>query len=83
MDWAGERGRAWKQLEYEKLWVDRAVRPELSPFVMKHMSCLLAWKFRLELICQDWAWEGFPIVISITLSFGVLLWEDRLKLFPC
>lgn len=34
-------------------------------------------------ICQDWAWEGFRIVITITLSFGVVLWEDRLKLFPC
>lgn len=34
-------------------------------------------------ICQDWAWEGFRIVIAVTLSFGVVLWEERLKLFPC
>lgn len=24
-----------------------------------------------------------PIVITVTLSFGVVLWEERLKLFPC
>lgn len=34
-------------------------------------------------ICQDWAWEGFRIVIAVTLSSGVVLWEERLKLFPC
>lgn len=43
----------------------------------------ISLEMEVELICQDWAKEGFYIVISVTLSFGVVLWEDWLKLFPC
>ena len=56
-----------------------------SPFVKRQewRCCLFAEKIEVELTCQDGAWEGFRLVISNNFSFGVVLWEERLKLFPC
>lgn len=56
-----------------------------SPFVKRQDRgcCLFAEKIEVELTCQDGAWEGFRLVISNNFSFSVVLWEERLKLFPC
>lgn len=56
-----------------------------SPFVKRQerTCCLFAEKIEVELTCQDGAWEGFRLVISNNFSCGVVLWEERLKLFPC
>lgn len=56
----------------------------IPPFCGEAEDELLFVSLEIEVgpIGLDWAWEGFRIVIAVTLSFGVVLGGRRAEVVP-